>query len=125
MVEGIKKDSREITFDDFFERIPAFGQAVVGETVLGEVVGFYFFAPHTAADGGGPAGLDFGEAFLFGFFPEFGAEDLEGDLFVSGLETLLADGDDDPGGLVGKSDGGIDLVDVLAPRTTGGGKLPF
>ena len=101
MAEAIEKDSRKITLDDFFERIPAFGQAVVGEAVLGEVVGFYFFAPHTAADGGSSAGFDFCQTFLFGFFPEFGAEDLEGDLFVSGLETLLADGDDDAGGLVG------------------------
>ena len=101
MLQGISKNLGQVAGDNFFERVPTFGQTVVGETVLGKVVGFDLLGAHTAADGGGATGLDFGKAFLFGLFPEFGPQDFEGDLFVSGLETLLPDGDDDAGGLVG------------------------
>ncbi len=97
---------------------------MVGEAVLGEVIGLNFFGAHTTANGGGTAGVNLSEALLFLMFPKFGPKDFEGDFFVSGLEAFLADGDNDSGGFVGQSDGGVDLVDVLAPRATGGGELP-
>ena len=43
VLQRVSKDGGEVAFDDFFERIPAFGQAVVGEAVLGEVVGLDLF----------------------------------------------------------------------------------
>ena len=73
VVEGIEEDLGQVAFDDFFERIPAFAQAVIGEAILREVVGFDFLAPHASADGGGPTGLDFTQAFGLFSFPELGA----------------------------------------------------
>ncbi len=91
---------------------------------MGEVIGLNFFGAHATADGGGTAGVDLSEALLFFMFPKFGAENFEGNFFVSGLEAFLADGDNDVGRFVGQSDGGVDLVDILAPRATSGSELP-
>ncbi len=63
MFEGEVQDFGEIALDDFFERIPALFEAVVGEAVLGEVVGFDLFGAHASADGA-TSGLNFGKPFF-------------------------------------------------------------
>ena len=57
-------------------------------------------------------------------FPKFSAEDFEGDFFVSSLEAFFTNGDNDSGWFVGQSDGGVDLVDVLASGPPCGSELP-
>ena len=68
VLQRVSKDGRKVAFDDFFERVPALGQTVVGEAVLGEVVGLDLFGTHTTADGA-PTTTDLNLVFLFGFFP--------------------------------------------------------
>lgn len=64
-------DDVEFTFDDAFEIVPGFSNAVVGDAVLGIVIGADFFAAHTTANG--LTGFSkFGDAFIFLNFPKFG-----------------------------------------------------
>jgi len=50
---GEFEDIGETTLHNFFEIVPGFAESVIGETILGEVVGFYFFGTHSGANGKG------------------------------------------------------------------------
>jgi len=92
---------------------------VVGESVLGEVVGANFFGAVTRADHGFTLG-----GFGFGFFAllfveEFGAEHFHGGGAVFVLGAFVLTLDDYAGGNVGDADGGVGGVDVLAAGSGG------
>lgn len=113
--KGKLKNGGEVTLHDLFEIVPGLAKTVIGETILGIVVGFDFFGAHASTDRLGALVGEGGKTFVFGVLPETGAEEVEGDFLVSGLVAFFADEDDNTGWLVGKADGSAHLVNVLTP----------
>ncbi len=87
------------------EVLPGHADAVVGESILREIIGFDFFVAHAAADLSGSEGGDLILLFFDFGFPEFGAEEFHGDFPVLVLGAFGLGGDDDAGGFVLDADG--------------------
>lgn len=101
--------------------------AVIGDAVLGEVVGADSFVAFAGADLGAALGGVFG-VFLGAFgFEEAGAEDAQGLGLVFLLGAFVGAADDHAGGFVEDLDGGVGGVDTLAARSGGAadGDLEF
>lgn len=123
--DGGGENVGEVAFDDVFEVVPGLTETVIGEAVLGEVVGFDLLGAGTGTDSLRALGGEGGEATVFLCLPKLGTEEIESDFFVSGLIALFTDKCDDAGRDVGEANGSIDLVDVLTTWATGTGELPF
>lgn len=98
---------------------------VVGDAVLGVVVGADFFGAHSSADGGLSLAFERPQAFFFFDFPELGTENFERDFPVSDLGALFGTEDDNVGGDMGQADSGVDFVDVLTAGASGADELPI
>ena len=109
----------EHAFHDHVELVVGEADAVVGEAVLGEVVGADFFA---AVAGAyllfAVFGLELVDAFGF-YFVETGAEDSHALFSIFDLRFFVLAGDDSVGGDVRDADGGVGGVDGLAARAGG------
>ena len=121
MLEHVVK----LAFDDFLERVPGLFQAVVGEAVLREVVGLDFLCSHAFSYSLRAAVREGSQALVLFRLPKFGAKQVEGNFFVSGLVAFFAHKNDNAGGFVGEADSGVDLIDVLTSGAAGTSKLPF
>lgn len=105
--------------------MPGEVDAVVGDAVLGVVVGTDFLGAGATADSRAASGLKTSDPLLLLDLPELGAEEVETDLAVSLLVALLRRDGGDPCGLVDQSDGGGDFVDILPAVATGTEELPL
>ena len=124
LVDGEHKFG-EVAFENSFEVVPGNADAVIGEAVLGVVVGADLLGAHPAAHSGSTGGFEFAHPFFLLQFPELGAEEIETDLAIALLVALLGRDSSNTRGLMDQPNGGRDLVDVLATMTTGTEKLPF
>lgn len=90
---------QEIAGHDAVECFPGFFDAVVGDPILGEVIGADFFRPHAAA--GTLAGLGGlrGDFFLLQLI-KLGPEQVGSDFAVLFLKTLRLASSDNAGGFV-------------------------
>ncbi len=98
---------------------------MIGDSVLGEVVGADFFGPGASSHGRAAGGLETGDALLFLDLPEFGAQVIETDLAVALLVALLGRNGGNPCGFMNEANGSRDFVDVLATVATGAEELPL
>lgn len=105
--------------------MPGEVDAVVGDAVLGVVVGTDFLGAGATADSRAASGLKTSDPLLLLDFPEFGAQVIETDLAIALLVALLGGDGGDPCGLVDQADGGGDFVDILPAVATGTEKLPL
>src|ERR1041384_4815128 len=109
----------QVAFHDGGQVLDGEVDAVVGDTVLGEVVGADFFAAVARADlvaaGGGHPGLLF--FLLVGEKP--GAKNAEGFGLVLQLGTFVGAANDETAGLVVDLDGAVRRVDALTAGTAG------
>lgn len=109
----------DVAFDEAVEVVEGEADAVVGDAVLGVVVGAnFFFASAAAEEGFAVGGIFFflGAAFVF---EEAGAHDLQGAGFVLNLRASVLAADDASGGDVHDLDGGVGGVDALAAGAAG------
>ena len=65
-------DSGEVAVYYIFKLSPAFAKSMVGDSVLGEIVGSYFFCSHASADHGAVP-CNSSRLFFFLFFPKTGS----------------------------------------------------
>ena len=105
--------------------MPGEADPVVGDAILGEVVGTDFLGSGAATDRRATGGFELGDALLLLEFPQFGTEEIETDVTVALLVALLRGDGDDTGGFVDEADSGRDLVHVLAAMAAGSEELPL
>ncbi len=105
--------------------MPGTVDTMIGDPVLGVVVGADFFGSLAGADGLGPGGIQGGHFLVLFSLPEFLTEKFESNFFVALLVAFFPDSDDITSGNVGKADGSTDFVDVLPARSAGAGEGPI
>jgi len=114
-----------VALEDLFDIVPLFADAMVGDAVVGEVIGADFFGTVAGAHlfaaqvGDGARG-----AALLDFI-ELGSQDIHRFFPVCVLGAFFAGGNDDAGRFVEDADGSLHFVHVLSARAAGAGEGDF
>lgn len=113
-----RENAFEVSGEDSFDIAPGFFDAVIGDAILGEVVGANLFTAVTGADLGSSRVAEFFFLPSFFGFEEAGAQNSEGFVFVLVLGLFVLAGDDKAGWNVCDADGALGGIDGL-PAGTG------
>src|SRR5581483_11277648 len=108
------------TVEDLVEIVRLVTDAVVGDPILGEVVGADAFAAVHRADLAGTIGRRVGQCLLLGHRLQPSGQHLQGSRLVLQLRAFVLACDDNSGGQVGNSYrrvGGVDALTTLAGRS--------
>src|ERR1044072_3738089 len=99
--------------------------AVVGDAVLGKIVGTDFFAAVTRADEVTSVGAELGVFFIDFGLEQAGAQDTHSFVFIFGLGFFVLVGDDQAGRQVGDAHGRVGGVNALAAVATAAKHVDF